>query len=140
MLKRFLQCIAALAVAAVGSWLLLVRGPLDQLEQEKERHLDLQRQYLDRATHRPNLALLRAQVAVAKDLATAQRMILPDFDGIGAAARDFEEAIREAAKEKRIASRLEFAAGDWTSREFYYERPLTIRTMTGVNGRCERAA
>lgn len=114
--------------AGVATYWLLLRAPLDQLEREMDRHQELQRQYLGRVKYRPTLPLVRAQIPVAKDLATAERMILPDFDGIGAGARDFEEAIRAAAKEKQIASRVEVAAGDWTSREFYYQRALTVRT------------
>ena len=128
MLKRFILGVATLAAAGVVGYLLFLRGPVEQLEQARDRHVELQRQYLERLKFRPNLALIRAQIPVAKDLAAAERRILPDFDGIGAAARDFEDAIREGAKERKIASRLEFAAGDWTSREFFYERPLTVRT------------
>jgi len=62
-----------------------------------------------------------------KDLDQAARIALPDFDGIGAAARDLEQAIREAAKDKQLASRLEFTIGDWSSREFYYFRPFTLQ-------------
>ena len=130
MLKLVLQRCAALAIAGVASYLLLVRAPLEQLEQARARHLELQEEYLQRQAYRVNLSLHRSQAQVMQDLGKAARMALPDFDGLGAAPRDLEEAIRQAAQEKKLTSRLEFTIGDWSSKEFYYFRPFTVR----VNG------
>jgi len=127
MLKQILQGSATLAAAGIAGYFWLVRAPLEQLEQAKAQQFELQREYVERQKYRINLPLLRAQAPVMKDLDQAARIALPDFDGIGAGARDLEQAIREAAKDKQLASRLEFTIGDWSSREFYYFRPFTLR-------------
>ena len=130
MLKTILLGSAAVAAAGIVCYFGLVRGPLERLENGRARHSELQREYLERQKYRVNLPLLRSQAPVMRDLDKAARMVLPDFDGIGAGARDLEEAIREAAKEKRLGSRIELTIGDWSSREFYYSRPFTV----GVSG------
>jgi Tfp pilus assembly protein PilO len=130
MLRLVLSCVLALAAGSAASYVLLVRSPLEHLEQAQEDHLALQRQYIDRLKLRPNLPLLRAQVPAMKDLDKAAKIVLPDFDGMGAGPRDIEAAIRAIAMEKQLTSRLEFSTGDWASKEFYYFRPFSIR----VNG------
>ena len=129
MLKRVLQGSAALAAAGIACYFWLVRAPLERLEEARARHLELQREYVERQKYRINLPLLRAQAPVMKDVDNAARFALPDFDGIGAAARDLEQAIREAAKDKQLGARLEITIGDWSSREFYYLRPFTLRVQ-----------
>src|SRR5262245_40309788 len=130
MLRLVLSCVLALAAGSAASYLLLVRSPLDHLEQAKENHLAMQRQYVDRLRLRANLPLLRAQVPVMNDLDKAAQIVLPDFDGLGAGPRDIEAALRAIAMQKQLTSRLEFSTGDWSSKEFYYFRPISIR----VNG------
>jgi Tfp pilus assembly protein PilO len=130
MLRLVLSCVLALAAGSAASYLLLVRSPLEHLEQAEESHSAMQRQYLDRLKLRANLPLLRAQVPVMKDLDKVAKIVLPDFDGMGAAPRDIEEAIRTVAREKQLTSRLEFSTSEWSSKEFYYFRPFSIR----VNG------
>ena len=131
MLKLILQAGATLAAAGIACYLLLLRGPLAELELAQETHLRLQREYLERQKYRASLPLLRAQMPVIKDLDKAARFVLPDFDGIGAAPRDLEASIREAAKEKGITSHLQFATGDWSSKEFYYFRPFSVQVSGG---------
>jgi len=130
MLRLVLSCVLALAAGSAASYLLLVRSPLEHLEEAQENHLALQRQYIDRLKLRPNLPLLRAQVPAMNDLDKAAKIVLPDFDGMGAGPRDIEAAIRAIASEKQLTSRLEFSTSDWASKEFYYFRPFSIR----VNG------
>jgi Tfp pilus assembly protein PilO len=130
MLRFVLSCVLALAAGSAASYLLLVRSPLEHLEQAQENHVAMQRQYVDRLKLRLNLPLLRAQVPVMKDLDKAAKIVLPDFDGLGAGPRDIEEAIRAAAREKQLTSRLEFSTSEWASKEFYYFRSFSIR----VNG------
>ena len=131
MLKLILQAGATLAAAGIVCYLLLIRGPLGELELAQETHLRLQREYLERLKYRANLPLYRAQVPVLQDLDKAARIVLPDFDGIGTGSRDLEAVIREAAKEKRITSGLEFTTGDWSSKEFYYFRPFSVQVSGG---------
>ena len=130
MLKPLLQGGAALALAGIASYFLLVRAPLEQLEQARAHQVHLQEEYTRRQSYQVNLPLHRSQAQVMRDLDKAARMALPDFDGLGAGPRDLEGAIREAAQERKLTSRLEFSTGDWSSREFYYFRPFTVR----VNG------
>ncbi len=130
MLRLVLRSAAALVLAAIASWLLLLRGPLEQLGEARDRQSRLQLEYVERQRYRVNLPLLRAQIPVMKDLDNAARMALPDFDGIAAGPRDIEAAIRALAKEKQLTSRLEFSTTDWSSTEFYYYRPFTVR-VTG---------
>jgi Tfp pilus assembly protein PilO len=127
MLKQILLGIVAVAAAGIASYFGLVRGPLERLEKVRARHFELQREYIERQKYRVNLPLLRTQTPVMEDLDKAAKIVLPDFDGIGAGPRDLETAIREAAKEKRITSRLEFTTGDWSSKEFYYFRPFSVQ-------------
>ena len=118
----------AIVLAAAGlAYLLLVEGPLEELEQAKERHANLEQQYLDRLKIRANLPLLGAQIPVMKDLDKAAKMILPDFNGIGASPHEIEEAIGAVAREKKLTSPLEFSTTDWSSKEFYYFRPFSVR-------------
>lgn len=131
MLKFILQAGATLAAAGIACYLFLIRGPLAELELAQETHLRLQREYLERQKYRANLPLFRAQVPVIKDLDKTARIVLPDFDGTGAGPRDLEAAIREAAKEKGITSRVEFTTGDWSSKEFYYLRPFSVQVSGG---------
>lgn len=126
MITQLLRTAIVLAVAGLA-FLLLVRGPLDELEQAEEHQARLEQQYLDRLKLRANLPLLRAQIPVMKELSTAAKRVLPDFDGIGAGPRDIEEAIRAIAREKKLTSPLEFSTTEWSSKEFYYFRPFTIR-------------
>ena len=126
MLKLILQGCAALAAAGIGSYLWLVRAPLEQLEEAGAQHARLQDEYVQRQKQRINLPLLQAQMRVLKDMDKTARMTLPDFDGLAAGPRDLEEAIRETAKEKQLTSRLEFGTTDWSSREFYYFRPFKV--------------
>ena len=126
-----LRGIAALAVGGIASYLLLVRGPLQELEDARERQVRLQQQYLDRLKLRANLPLLRAQIPGMKDLDKAAKIVLPDFNGIGASPREIEETIRAAAKEKQLTARLEFSTSDWSSKEFYYLRPFSVRVSGG---------
>ena len=126
MLARLLRVGIALAAAGVA-YLLLVYVPLEDLERAEQGHANLRQQYLDRLKLRANLALLRAQVPVMRDLDQAAKRILPDFDGIGAGPRDIEEAIRGVARDKKLTSQLEFSTTDWSSKEFYYFRPFSIR-------------
>jgi len=130
MLKLLLQAGATLAAAGIAGYFLLVRGPLEQLDEAKARHVQLQEEYTQRQNSLINLPLHRSQAQVMRDLDKAARMALPDFDGLGAGPRDLEAAIREAAREKKLASQLDFSTSDWSSREFYYSRPFTVR----VNG------
>ena len=131
MLKLILQAGATLAAAGIVCYLLLIRGPLAELERAHETHVRLQHEYLERQKYRANLLLFRAQVPVINDLDKAARIVLPDFDGIGAGPRELEAAMREAAKEKGITSRLEFTTGDWSSKEFYYFRPFSVQVSGG---------
>jgi Tfp pilus assembly protein PilO len=128
--RLVLSGIAALVVGGAASYLLLVRSPLGHLEQAQESHVAMQRQYIDRLKLRANLPALRAQLPVMKDFDKAAKSVLPDFDGLGAGPRDIEGAIRAVAKEKQLTSRLEFSTSDWSSKEFYYYRPFSVR----VNG------
>ena len=130
MLRLVLHGMAALVVAGIAGYFLLVRLPLEQLEEARTQHLRLQEEYTQRLNARINLPLHRAQAPVMNDLNKAARMALPDFDGLGAGPLDLEAAIRETAQEKKLTSRLEFSTRDWSSREFYYSRPFTVR----VNG------
>jgi hypothetical protein len=102
MIRLILQAGAALAVSAIAGYLLLVRGPLEQLASAQHRHAELQREYIERLKFRVNLPLLRSQVPVMKDLDKAVRLVLPDFDGMAAGPRDLEESMRAAAKEKQL--------------------------------------
>jgi Tfp pilus assembly protein PilO len=126
MLTHLLRIGIVLAAAGVA-FLLLVYGPLQDLERAQESQANLQQQYLERLKLRANLPLLRAQLPVMKDLDKAAQTILPNFDGIGAGPRDIEEAIRAIAREKKLASQLEFSTTDWSSKEFYYFRPFSVR-------------
>ena len=130
MLKFVLHGTAALVTAGIAGYFLLLRAPLEQLEQARARHLELQEEYIQRKNYSVNLPLHRSQAKIMQDLDKAARMALPDFDGLGTNARDLEAAIREAAQERKLTSRLEFSTTDWSSREFYYYRPFTVR----VNG------
>lgn len=127
MLKLILQGSAALAVAALTCYFLLVRSPLEQLAEAREKHEQLRHEYLDRQKQRANLPLLRAQIPVMQDLDKAAKVVLPDFDGIAAGPKDLEDEIRAAARGKQLKSRLEFSTGDWSVREFYYFRPFSVQ-------------
>ena len=130
MLRLVLSGVLALSAGGVASYLLLVRSPLQHLEKAKENHLAMQRQYVERLKLRANLPLLRSQIPVMKDLDKAAKLVLADFNGIGAAPRDIEQAIRAVAKEKGLTARLDFSTSEWSSKDFYYYRPFSVR----VNG------
>ena len=127
MLRLVLLGTAALVAAGIAGYFLLVRVPLYELDEARTQHLRLQEEYAQRLNARINLPLHRAQAPVMHEMNKAARMALPDFDGLGAGPRDLEAAIRETAREKKLTSRLEFSTSDWSSREFYYSRPFTVR-------------
>lgn len=127
MLKLILKGSAAFAVAAIACHLVLVQGPLEQLDDARERHDRLKQEYLGRQQLRVNLPLLRAQIPPMKDLDAAAKMVLPDFDGLGTGPKDLEDAIRAAARDKGLKSRLEFSTSDWSAKEFYYFRPFSVQ-------------
>ena len=130
MLRLVLSGVLALAAGSVASYLLLVRSPLGHLEQAKEHHAAMQRQYVDRLKLRANLPLLRSQIPAMKEQDKAAKLVLADFNGLGAAPRDIEGSIRAIAKEKGLTARLDFSTSDWSSKEFYYYRPFSVR----ING------
>ena len=127
MLKLILQGSAALAATAIACQLVLVRAPMQDLDEARERHERLKQEYLGRQQLRVNLPLLRAQIPAMKDLDAAAKIVLPDFDGLGAGPKDLEDTIRAAARDKGLKSRLEFSTRDWSAREFYYFRPFSVQ-------------
>ncbi|HEV8094944.1 MAG TPA: type 4a pilus biogenesis protein PilO [Burkholderiales bacterium] len=127
MLKLLVQAVIAAAATAIASYFLFIREPLESLEQAGEAHVRLQREYRALYAYRVNLDAFRAQIPAMKDLGKAAQTILPDFDGLGAGRQDLEDWVRAAAKEKQLKPPIEFSAADWSSKEFYYYRPFTVR-------------
>ena len=127
MLKLLVQAAIAAAATGIASYFLFIREPLERLEQAGEAHARLQREYRALYAYRVNLDAFRAQIPAMKDLSKAAQQILPDFDGLGAGRQDLENSVRAAAKEKQLKPSIEFSAADWSSKEFYYYRPFSVR-------------
>lgn len=127
MLKLLVQAAMAAAATGIASYLLFIREPLERLEQAREAHARLQREYRALSAYRVNLDAFRAQIPAVKELRKAAQTILPDFDGLGAGPLDLESSVRAAAKEKQLKPPIEFSTADWSSKEFYYYRPFSVR-------------
>jgi Tfp pilus assembly protein PilO len=130
MLKRILKAagiIGTIAMFGAIAFFLILKGPLEDLDAAKERHIQLREEYLSAYKYSVNLELYRQRLAEMQKLQRTTRTMLPDADGVEVTWQELQDSIRAEAAKTRLESSLELSIGNSGHREFYAYCPFSLR-------------